>query len=578
MSSRLRELIRSVRQCKTAAQERNVVAKESAALREAFKKQDTAYQHRNVAKLMYIHMLGYPTHFGQMECLKLIAAPSFPEKRVGYLGLMILLDERQEVLMLVTNSLKNDLSSKNQYNVGLALAAFGNICSAEMARDLAPDVEKLLKSSNSYIRKKAALTTTRIVKKVPELVEQFMHPAAELLNDRHHGALLTGVTLMLEMCHLEPDAIKEYRNHIPQLCRIMRSLVVSGFSPEHDVGGINDPFLQVKILRLLRVLGKGNAEASDQMSDILAQAATNTEPTKNAGNSILYECVQTIMSIESTGGLRVLAVNILGRFLGNKDNNLRYVALNTLAKVVTVDAQAVQRHRTTIVDCVRDADVSIRRRALELVYSLVNEGNIKNLTKELLEYLAVSDAEFKPDLTSKICTLIQRYGPDKCWHIDNMLQVMAQAGQYVKEDVCNALIVLITNATDLQGYTVRAMFRAMKANGDSSCTSLLTVSAWCLGEYGDLLLPGRGGALQQGEEALSVSDSEIVDLLEANLSDSLAEVEVREYVLTALMKLSAKLPGQVERIKGIVGQYTGNLVLEMQQRACEYKKLFNYDQ
>jgi AP-1 complex subunit gamma-1 len=34
---------------------------------------------------MYIHMLGYPTHFGQMECLKLIAANGFPEK-VGPAG------------------------------------------------------------------------------------------------------------------------------------------------------------------------------------------------------------------------------------------------------------------------------------------------------------------------------------------------------------------------------------------------------------------------------------------------------------------------------------------------------------
>jgi hypothetical protein len=43
-----------------------------------------------------MHMLGYPTHFGQMECVKLIASPAFPEKRIGYLGLMILLDEKHQ--------------------------------------------------------------------------------------------------------------------------------------------------------------------------------------------------------------------------------------------------------------------------------------------------------------------------------------------------------------------------------------------------------------------------------------------------------------------------------------------------
>jgi hypothetical protein len=46
-----------------------------------------------------------------------------------------------------------------------------------------------------------------------------------------------------------------------------------------------------------------------------------------------------------------------------------------------------------------------------------------NLTRELLDYLAVCDSEFKPDLTAKIATLIQRYAPDKRWHIDSMLQV-----------------------------------------------------------------------------------------------------------------------------------------------------------
>jgi AP-1 complex subunit gamma-1 len=99
-------MIRAIRACKTAAEERAVVRRECAAIRSAISEDDQDYRHRNMAKLMFIHMLGYPTHFGQMECLKLIAAAGFPEKRIGYLGLMLLLDERQEVLMLVTNSLK----------------------------------------------------------------------------------------------------------------------------------------------------------------------------------------------------------------------------------------------------------------------------------------------------------------------------------------------------------------------------------------------------------------------------------------------------------------------------------------
>lgn len=39
---------------------------------------------------------GYPSHFGQMECIKLIASPDFPDKRVGYLALMLLLQEKDE--------------------------------------------------------------------------------------------------------------------------------------------------------------------------------------------------------------------------------------------------------------------------------------------------------------------------------------------------------------------------------------------------------------------------------------------------------------------------------------------------
>lgn len=67
----------------------------------------------------------------------------------------------------------------------------------------------------------------------------------------------------------------------------------------------------MKILKLLRILGINDADTSEAMNDILAQVATNTETSKNVGNTILYETVLSIMDIKSEGGLRVGKLRII---------------------------------------------------------------------------------------------------------------------------------------------------------------------------------------------------------------------------------------------------------------------------
>jgi AP-1 complex subunit gamma-1 len=378
-------------------------------------------------------------------------------------------------------TIDSDLNHSNQYIVGLALVTLGNIASVEMSRDLFPEVETIISSSNPYIRRKAALCAMRICRKVPDLQEHFLDKAKILLNDRNHGVLLCGLTLVIGLCEAdeleggENGIVETFRPVAPAMVKVLKSLANSGYTPEHDVNGIADPFLQCKILRLLRVLSVGDADTSELINDILAQVATNTDGSKNVGNSILYEAVRVILDIEADSALKVLGVNILGKFLANKDNNIRYVALNTLVKVVAIEPNAVQRHRNTILDCLRDPDISIRRRALELSFTLINESNVKVLVRELLAFLEIADNEFKPNMTSQIGIAADRYAPNKRWHIDTMLRVMKLVS------ICpfHKVTILLTIPGGTICERADSIFFRQTHRNDSRAANLLCQEALC---------------------------------------------------------------------------------------------------
>ncbi|XP_031827431.1 adaptor protein complex 1, gamma subunit isoform X3 [Nomia melanderi] len=573
--TRLRDLIRQIRAARTAAEERTVVNKECAYIRSTFREEDSVWRCRNIAKLLYIHMLGYPAHFGQLECLKLIASPRFTDKRIGYLGAMLLLDERQDVHLLITNCLKNDLNSATQFVNGLALCTLGAIASPEMARDLASEVERLMKSPNAYLRKKAALCAFRIIRRVPELMEMFLPATRSLITEKNHGVLITGVTLITEMCENSVDTLNHFKKIVPNLVRILKNLILAGYSPEHDVSGVSDPFLQVKILRLLRILGRNDIDASEAMNDILAQVATNTETSKNVGNTILYETVLSIMDIKSESGLRVLAVNILGRFLLNNDKNIRYVALNTLLKTVYVDTSAVQRHRSTILECLKDPDVSIRRRAMELSFALVNSNNIRNMMKELLLFLERADPEFKAQCSSNIVMSAERFAPNKRWHLETLFKVLVAAGNYVRDDVVACTIQLISETQSQQSYAVSALWKALEKD-TSDKQPLAQVATWCIGEYGDLLLYGPPS--EDADTPVNLTEDEVIDVYQRLLWNPQNTVVTKQYTLLSLTKLSTRFQKGNEKIRQIIDTFGSNLHIELQQRGIEFSQLFRkYD-
>eukprot|EP00835_Amoeboradix_gromovi_P004340 NODE_332_length_10744_cov_0.374072.p1 type:complete len:783 gc:universal NODE_332_length_10744_cov_0.374072:6298-3950(-) len=608
----LKSLIRQVRNAKTLAEERAIIAKESASIR-TFIKEGTGsatgvsgitaqaaqmmgadLRAMNIQKLLYIHMLGHSAHFGQMECVKLVASPRFSDKRLGYLGVMLLLDENQEVLTLVTNCLKNDLNHQNLFISGLALSTLGNIGSEEMLRDLSSEVEKLLGSSSSYIRKKAALCAVRVLKKLPEMSERYAAKCMNLINDKNHGVIITSLSVLIEVLGGNPQLIPNLTEQLPNTLRLMRNLITAGYSPEHDVTGITDPFLQCKVLQFFRFIGKSNKAAADQMHDILAQVATKTDSSRNVGNAILYETSRTILEIQSDSSLRVLGINILGKFLTNKDNNMKYVALQTLSKCVEQDMKAVQRHRTIIVECLKDPDTSIRRRALDLSFTLINPSNIKPMMNELVGFLEIADVEFKSYIVSKCFSVCEKYSPNRKWHIESLINVLTLANQHAKEEHVGLFIKLISNIPEFQSFATRLLYDLLSK--DQSNTALAQVGAWCIGEYCVLLTTQQLDQLDNTKVTIKQISSLLISLLKAQdirckpdgklngavepyhvaFSSDVDKHEIANqtkcYLLTALFKLHKQQQGSTAFDDSIFTKYAVDMHTDVQQRALEYSQ------
>lgn len=57
----------------------------------------------------------------------------------------------------------------------------------------------------SFVKKKAALAYTKIVKKVPESIDLVMEKIDKLMEDRHHGVLLSTLGLIEEIISVDPS-------------------------------------------------------------------------------------------------------------------------------------------------------------------------------------------------------------------------------------------------------------------------------------------------------------------------------------------------------------------------------------
>lgn len=160
-------------------------------------------------------MLGYQTSFVQMTCVNLLVSLNFSDKRIAYIALCLLLDEKSEVLLLTANTIKKDLENSNQFINAIALNAIGEACTADMCRQLSSEVVKLMSNTNPFIKKKAALAAGKIVRKCPDLIESFLDKLGNYLDEKNHGVLICGVTLAIQIFKHDIKYIEKFRKFQP---------------------------------------------------------------------------------------------------------------------------------------------------------------------------------------------------------------------------------------------------------------------------------------------------------------------------------------------------------------------------
>lgn len=605
MGSSLKSFIKDVRAAKTLAEERAIITKQSAKIRTKLRDDHLPLERRRkyIQKLLYLYILGEKTHFGQVECINLIASDDFINKRLGYLSANLLLDESQDLLTLLTNLLNNDLHNNNKYVVSLALSTLGSLSSPELARDLFPDVEVILKQSNNpFLLKKALQCIAKLLIKDTSLLEVFS--IGDLIRLSNNSAICThGVRLaiikviqsiLLSFIHFVPteeveslptDLLPQLIPFIPSLCKRLVTLNSKNFQPEFDVQGTCDPFLQCETIYTLRLFFQIDmdeiAAYKDKFGDLLTSIATNTDSSKTSGQVILYETARTIFALQLNKPLRVLGVNILAKFLSGKDNNGKYVALNTLLEVVPQEPATVQRHRKFISRCLHDHDISIKKRALELTFAILDPSNVKELVPELLKFLDNTTDDDRNIIIYTVDQLIDAFDihqiNDEDWKLDVFLRVLKRVGSYISTEKISDILIIINNTNNMQSKH-DAVMNLLTYSMDSEKRKEITddndgwriVTTWCIGEYSNLILGQSANNL--------INEQTLTDyLITLHTENSLDNSKLIHYILTAALKLSIKVTNQLclQKLKQLIVSHKKDPNLMLQIKSTQYEIIFD---
>lgn len=557
-----------IRACKTKDAEEERVFKEMAHIRSKFKagKLSSYDKKKYICKLLYMYLLGYEVDFGLMECVKMFSSGKFSEKQIGYLALTLMLNENDDLIRLVVNSIRKDLNDQNEAITCLALHTIANICSRDMAEGLAMPVYQLFTSrrASTFVRKKAALALLRLFRKFPDLlpVKEWANSIVERIDDDDSGVVLSTTTLLLGLVQSDTGGFEASVGKAVE--KLYAIAVQRRYSPDCVYYKVPAPWLQMKLLRLLRVFSPiSDPYYHPKLQTILESILESSrehiknQQHSNIQNAILVDAVHLGFANSMSSSWQRDSVTLLCKFVASTETNLRYLGLEMLGLIASSEEaiRAIQSNQDVILKRLADKDISVRRRALDLIYQSCDGSNAQSVVERLLEYLRTAEMAIREELVLKIAVLAEKYAADLSWYLDILLKLMHTAGQNVSDAVWYRVAQLIVSKPALQRY---ASERLLEYLAQPDCKDIvLKLAAFTLGEFGHLIadLPSR----------LPFDQLEVLLASLPTCSPS-----AKYLILSALFKLACNFPEIKPGILHALEEQTSSFDPETQQRASEY--------
>ncbi|CAG8496630.1 6148_t:CDS:10 [Ambispora leptoticha] len=484
-------LIRGIRANKK--NEQKYIAERLQEIHKEVKSNDPDVKAMAISKLTYLHMLGYDMSWASFHVVEVMSSAKFSHKRSGYLAATQSFRQDTDVLMLTTNLLKKDLASGNHLEVGVALNGLSHIVTPDLARDLSQDLVSMLGHSRPYVRKKVVLVLYKIFLKFPEALRLSFPRLKERLEDSDPSVVSAVVNVVCELARKNP---RNYLSLAPQLFKLLTTSA--------------NNWMLIKIIKLFGAL----TPLEPRLSKKLLPPITNLIQTTEA-MSLLYECIHTViiggmLNTLNSDALASMCVNKLRIFLEDPDQNLKYIGLLALGKILPTHPRLVAEHRDIILKCIDDADISIRLRALDLVVGMVNKKNLPDIVKRLMAHLLPSSNDdnenntvttltllepvYRTDIINRILYICSQNSYSNItnfeWYVAVLVDLTFVAGVKVGDLLTAQIMDVAVRVKSVRNYCVKAMQKLLSNSTllenctlSDSNSEVLYAAAWVAGEY-----------------------------------------------------------------------------------------------